>query len=124
MQREGIEMNTNPYIMRFRIGATYRLRSSPDFPRSLGGTMTVRSEIKPTDQWGNRIILADFSLIYPDGRMETRHSARCFVEEGYASFKDAYVERQIPVEIAALQGIYPNFAKAHAVDEIAATKVA
>lgn len=117
-------MAGNPFILRFRIGATYRLRSSPDFPRMLGGTMTPRSVIKPTDQWGNRIILADFALTYPDGHTETRLAARCFVEEGYASFKDAYGERQIPVEIAALQGIYPNFAKAYAVDEIAATKVA
>lgn len=117
-------MQTDPFIMRFRNGATYRLRSSPDFPRMLGGTMTPRSVIKPTDQWGNRIILADFALTYPDGHTENRLAARCFVEEGYASFKDAYGERQIPVEIAALQGIYPNFAKAYAVDEIAATKVA
>ena len=91
-------MPTNPFIMRFRNGATYKLRSSPDFPRLLGGTMTVRSEIKPTDQWGNRIILADFMLHYPDGRIGTKLAARCFVEEGYATFKDAYGERQIPVE--------------------------
>ena len=117
-------MPTNPFIMRFRNGATYRLRSSPDFPRLLGGTMTVRSEIKPTDQWGNRIILADFMLHYPDGRIGTKLAARCFVEEGYDTFKDAYGERQIPVEIAALQGIYPNFAKAYAMDEVAAQKVA
>lgn len=117
-------MQTNPFIMRFRNGATYRLRSSPDFPRLLGGTMTVRSEIKPTDQWGNRIILADFMLTYPDGRIGTKLSARCFVEEGYATFTDSYGERKIPVEIAALQGIYPNFAKAYAIDEVAAEKVA
>lgn len=117
-------MQTNPFIMRFRNGATYRLRSSPDFPRLLGGTMTVRSEIKPTDQWGNRIILADFMLTYPDGRIGTKLSARCFVEEGYATFTDSYGERKIPVEIAALQGIYPNFAKAYAIDEVAADKVA
>ncbi|MBO6031718.1 MAG: hypothetical protein J6Q22_09615 [Prevotella sp.] len=86
--------------------------------------MTVRSEIKPTDQWGDRIILADFTLIYPDGRTEDRKAARCFVEEGYATFKDAYGERQIPVEIAALQGIYPNFAKAYAMDEVPTKKVA
>ena len=124
MQREGIEMNPNPFLIRFRQGATYLLRSSPDFPRMLGGTMTVRSQIKPTDQWGNRIILADFMLKYPDGRIGTKLAARCFVEEGYATFKDAYGERQIPVEIAALQGIYPNFAKAYAIDELAAEKVA
>ena len=117
-------MQTNPFIMRFRNGATYRLRSSPDFPRLLGGTMTVRSEIKPTDQWGNRIILADFMLTYPDGRIGTKLSARCFVEEGYATFTDSYGERKIPVEIAALQGIYPNFAKAYAIDGVAAEKVA
>lgn len=117
-------MAANPFIIRFRNGATYRLRSSPDFPRLLGGTMTVRSEIKPTDQWGNRIILADFMLTYPDGRIGTKLSARCFVEEGYATFTDSYGERKIPVEIAALQGIYPNFAKAYAIDEVAAEKVA
>jgi len=86
--------------------------------------MTVRSEIKPTDQWGNRIILADFMLHYPDGRIGTKLAARCFVEEGYATFKDAYGERQIPVEIAALQGVYPNFAKAYAMDEMAIEQVA
>ena len=117
-------MQNNQFIMRFRNGATYRLRSSPDFPRLLGGSMTVRSEIKPTDQWGNRIILADFRLLFPDGHWENRLAARCFVEEGYASFKDAYGERQLPVEIAALQGIYPHFAKAYAIDEVAAEKVA
>lgn len=117
-------MTNNPLIMRFRNGATYQLRSSPDFPRLLGGTMTVRSEIKPTDQWGNRIILADFTLFYPDGRTENRYASRCFVEEGYSTFKDSYGERQIPVEIAALQGIYPHFAKAYAIDETSAQKVA
>ena len=114
-------MPNNPFIMRFRIGATYRLHSSPDFPKMLCGFMTVRSEIKPTDQWGNRIVLADFILTYPDGHSETRQSARCFVEEGYSSFRDSYGERQLPVEIANLQGIYPFFAKAYALDEIAAT---
>jgi hypothetical protein len=90
----------------------------------LGGTMTIRSEIKPTDQWGNRIVLADCMLRYPDGRIGTKLAARCFVEEGYSTFKDAYGERQIQVEIATLQGIYPNFAKAYAIDEVAAAKVA
>lgn len=117
-------MAANPFIIRFRKGSTYRLRSSPEFPRLLGGQMTVRSEIKPTDQWGNRIILADFTLSFPDGHTETRQSARCFVEEGYSTLKDAYGERTIPVEVSALQGIYPNFAKAYAIDEIAAEKVA
>ena len=117
-------MASNPFMVRFQIGATYRLRTSPDLPMMLGGKMTVRSEIKPTDQWGNRIILADFMLTYPDGRIGTILAARCFVEEGYVSLKDAYGERQIPVEIAALQGIYPNFAKAYAIDGVAAAKVA
>lgn len=117
-------MTSNPFIMRFRFGASYRLRTSSDFPRLLDGTMTVRSEIKPTDQWGNRVILADFRLRFPDDHWETRLAARCFVEEGYSTFKDSYGERQIHVEIAALQGIYPFFAKAYALDEIAAEKVA
>lgn len=117
-------MQTNPFIMRFRNGATYRLRSSPDFPKMLGGTMTVRSEIKPTDQWGNRIFLADFELCYPDGHWESRRAARCFVEEGYATFTDSYGERKIPVEIANLQGMYPYYGKAYAIDEMAATEVA
>ena len=117
-------MQTDPNIMRFRIGAAYRLRTSPEFPRLLDGTMSVRSEIKPTDQCGNRVILADFRLHFPDDHWETRLAARCFVEEGYSTFKDSYCERQIPVEIAALQGIYPFFAKAYALDEIAVEKVA
>lgn len=115
-------MNSNPLTLRFRIGATYRLRSSPDFPRLLNGTMTVRSQIKPTDQWGNRIILADFMLKYPDGRIGTKLSARCFVEEGYSELADSYGARQVPTEIANLQGIYPLYAKAYAVDEIPAEK--
>ena len=117
-----MKMEQAPLITRFKVGGTYRLHSSPDFPRMLNGTMTVRSQIKPTDSWGNRILLADFTLVYPDGRVGTKLSARCFVEEGYAPLKDSYGERQIPVEIAALQGIYPNFAKAYAVDEIPAPK--
>lgn len=117
-------MQTDPNIMRFRIGAAYRLRTSTEFPRLLDGTMSVRSEIKPTDQWGNRVILADFRLHFPDDHWETRLAARCFVEEGYSTFKDSYCERQISVEIAALQGIYPFFAKAYALDEIAVEKVA
>ena len=117
-------MQTNPFIMRFRNGATYRLRSSPDFPRLLGGTMTVRSEIKPTDRWGNRIILADFRLVYPDGHTENRMAARCFVEEGCASVVDSYGERVVDTEIAQLQGIYPNYAKAYAIDGVAAANVA
>ena len=117
-------MQTDPNIMRFRIGAAYRLRTSTEFPRLLDGTMSVRSEIKPTDHWGNRVILADFRLHFPDDHWETRLAARCFVEEGYSTFKDSYCERQIPVEIAALQGIYPFFAKAYALDEIAVEKVA
>ena len=117
-------MNSNPLTLRFRIGATYRLHSSPDFPSLLNGSMVVRSELKPTDQWGNRIILADFSLTFPDGHTENRPAARCFVEEGYTAYKDSYGERQLPTEIANLQGIYPLYAKAYAVDEIAAAKVA
>lgn len=117
-------MAINNIVTRFRTGAAYRLRTSSDFPKMLGGSMLVRSEIKPTDQWGNRIFLADFELCYPDGRWETRRAARCFVEEGVSTFKDSYGEHTVPVEIANLQGVYPYFAKAYAIDEIAAAEVA
>ena len=117
-------MAANPFIIRFRTGAAYRLHTSPTFSKMLGGFMVVRSEIKPTDQWGNRIFLADFELCYPDGHWESRRAARCFVEEGVSTFKNSYGERTIPVEIANLQGIYPYFAKAYAIDEIAAAEVA
>lgn len=113
-------MDSNTFIMRFAIGGTYRLRTSPAFPQLLSGTMTVRSEIHPTDMWGNRILLADFRLVYPDGHEEIRQAERCFVQEGYTPVKDSYGERVIPTEIATtIHGQHP-FAKAYASDGIAA----
>ena len=117
-------MTNNTFITRFQVGRTYRLHTSQDFPKLLGGLMTVRSVIKPTDRWGNRIILADFRLVYPDGQTENRMAARCFVEEGNASVVDSYGERVVDTEIAQLQGIYPNYAKAYAIDGVAAANVA
>lgn len=114
--------NANPLTVRFKVGTSYLLRSSPDIPQMLGGFLTVRSEIKPTDLWGNRIVLADCSLLYPDGHTETRLSARCFIEEGFAIVRDSYGERTVPAEIANVQGVYPNFAKAYAVDGVAVHK--
>ena len=120
-------MATNPMTIRFQIGHTYRLRTAPDFPRYYGGSMTVTTEIKPTDKWGNRIILADFSLTdnfgnpIPDG---IRLGARCFVEEGIMELNDPYGVRPLPVEIAALQGCYPMFGKVYAVDEVRAVAAA
>lgn len=118
-------METNTITKRFKVGHSYTLRTSPDFPRLLGGTMTVTAELKPTDNWGNRIILADLYLTdsngtpLPDG---TRLGCRAFVEEGVMSFSDSLGNRTIPVEIAALQGCYPNFAKAYAIDECMAAQ--
>ena len=87
--------------------------------------MTVKEELKPTDDFGNRVILADFYLTdhngnpLPDG---TRLNQRAFVEEGVAEFSDSYGVRSVPVEIAAMQGCYPNFAKAYAIDECIAAQ--
>ena len=111
----------NTLTHRFRIGGTYRLRTDPEHSRYMGGTMTVLSEVKPTDQWGNRIILADFTFDPPmerDGTIVTAmKGARAFVEEGISEFKDSFGTRKIPVEIAALQGIYPLYGKAYSIDE-------
>lgn len=112
-------------IHRFRIGGTYRLRTNPEHPKYLGGTMKVIAELKPTDQWGNRIILADFSFDPPmerDGYTVTAmKGARTFVEEGISEFTDSFGKRKIPVEIAALQGVYPLYGKAYSIDECSIT---
>ena len=112
-------------IKRFEIGHTYRLRTSPELPRTLGGTMTVTAELKPTDNWGNRILLADFYLTDSNGspvKNGTRLGARAFVEEGYSKITDSHSGGMAttPSEIAALQGCYPYFAKAYAIDELIA----
>ena len=114
-------MNLYPVITRFRQGHTYRLKTDKDFPRMIGGMLTVRNEIKPVDTWGNRILLADVLLTYPDGHTENRIAARVFVEEGVSSFVDSYGEHTTPTEIAAVQGLYPLFAKSYAIDELPAT---
>lgn len=114
-------MTMNPYTIRFAVGKTYRLHTSPDFNRLRGGYLVVKAELKPTDQWGNRILLVD-AYLDPKGGNKTSHEpllgSRCFVEEGYATHTDSFGSRTIPSEIATLQGIYPDFAKAYAVDEI------
>jgi hypothetical protein len=83
--------------------------------------MKVISELKPIDQWGNRIILADFEFDPPmdrDGSIITAmKGARAFVEEGISELADSFGVRKIPVEIASLQGIYPLYGKAYALDE-------
>ena len=113
----------NTLTHRFRIGGTYRLRTTPDHPRYLGGTMKVVAELKPRDRWGNRIILADFRFNPPfvrDGATITAmNGARAFVEEGVSEFTDSFGVRKLPVEIASLQGVYPNYGKAYAIDECA-----
>ena len=118
----------NPLTHRFRIGGIYRLRTSKVHPKYVGGTMRVISELKPTDQWGNRIILADFNFDPPMERngstVTAMKGARAFVEEGYSEFTDSFGTRKIPVEIAALQGIYPLYGKAYALDECTITGAA
>ena len=113
----------NSCTIRFKTGRTYAFRSSPDLPRFRGGEFTVLSELKPTDQWGNRILLVDVRLLPADGSngtAEIRNGARCFVEEGFATFVDSFGSRTVPTEIATLQGIYPDYAKGYAIDGIAA----
>ena len=112
----------NPYTVRFQVGKSYALHTSPDFNRLRGGQLVVKAELKPIDQWGNRILLVDAYLDPKGGKEgaeEVYLGSRCFVEEGYAHLTDSYGSRTTPTEIATLQGIYPDFAKAYAVDELA-----
>ena len=115
----------DPNTVRFAVGKSYRFHTSPDFGRLRSGTMTVKAELKPTDQWGNRILLVD-AFLDPkgggEGFVEQYLGARCFVEEGYATRTDSFGSRTIPAEVATLQGIYPDFAKAYALDEVGATE--
>lgn len=87
----------------------------------LSGRMTVRAELMPSNQWGNRILLCDVVLDSPPPSVAAHHlGARCFVEEGYSTVEDSRGRRTVETEIAALQGIYPYFAKAYATEEAAA----
>ena len=112
----------NPFTVRFQVGKSYALHTSPDFDRLRSGRLVVKAELKPTDQWGNRILLVDAYLCPKEGgkdATELHLGSRCFVEEGYATRTDSYGSRTIPAEVATLQGIYPDFAKAYAIDELA-----
>ena len=83
--------------------------------------MTVRAELSPRDQWGNRVLLVDAALEPRGGGDEGEVSllgARCFVEEGYAELRDSYGARTLPVEVATIQGLYPELAKAYANVEV------
>ena len=113
-------MNPDPCTVRFAVGKTYRLHTSHDLPQYRQGIIIVRAELAPRDQWGNRILLVDAYLAPKagDGGMETRLGARCFVEEGFTELRDSYGSRTIPVEIATLQGVYPDFAKTYANAEV------
>lgn len=104
-------MAPDPTTIRFAVGKTYRLHSSPDLPNFLGGTIRVIAELSPRDQWGNRILLVDAHF---DSNRSDLLGCRCFVEEGYTECVGVYGSRTIPVEIATVQGIYPAFAKAYA----------
>lgn len=121
-------MDSKALTHRFKIGRTYRLRNAPEYPKYIGGTMTVRAELKPIDQWGNRIILCDCQFNPPverDGAVITAmNGIRVFVEEGVTEFTDSFGVRRVPVEIAALQGVYPRFGKTYAIDECSATAAA
>lgn len=112
-------MASSPFVQTFSVGRTYRLHSFS--PSMLGGTMKVRTELRPADVWGNRILLADFWL---DKEKTPRLGQRVFVETGYAEVKDSYGSRLVETEIASLQGIYPLMAKAYAVDELPVERVA
>lgn len=106
----------NASTVRFVVGRSYRLHTSPIMPNLAGGRMTVIAELAPRDRWGNRTLLVDAQLIPANGRgtRTERLGVSCFVEEGYADVVGSYGGRTIPVEIATLQGIYPLCAKAYA----------
>lgn len=109
-----------PDTIRFAVGKTYRLHTSPTLSGYRSGTITIRVELTPLNQWGSRMMLVDAVLKPVDGKVgkETHLGIRCYVEEGFAELKDSYGIRTIPVEIATLQGIYPNKAKAYANAEV------
>lgn len=109
-------MASNPLVVRFQIGQAYRLAASNGGSGLLGGTLTILSEIKPADTWGNRILLGAVS---PD-TAQAPEIVRLFVEEGYATFADSYGVRTVPSEIATAQGLYPHSVKAYAIDGIPA----
>lgn len=115
----------NALTHRFMVGSAYRLRTSPEHERYLGGTMRVIAELKPTDRWGNRIILVDVMFDPPMSRngdqIAAMKGARAFVEEGVAEFTDSFGRRSLPVEIATIQGLYPMYGKAYAIDEATGT---
>ena len=117
-------MAADPHTIRFTVGKTYRLYTSPELPQFLGGNFTVIAELSPRDQWGNRILLVDahFDHTKVDGGTTDPLGCRCFVEEGYAESVGVYGSRTIPVEIATLQGTYPSFAKAYANADIPAVQ--
>ncbi len=113
-------MSANPYIVRFVVGKSYRLHTSPSMPQYRSGTIVVKAEIAPRDKWGNRTLLVDAFLNAKDGGRghDSLLGVKCFVEEGYSETKDAYGIRTIPAEIAAIQGVYPDSAKAYANAEV------
>jgi hypothetical protein len=111
-------MAADPHTIRFTVGKTYRLYTSPELPQFLGGNFTVIAELSPSNQWGNRILLVDAHL---DNSTDLL-GCRCFVEEGFSESVGVYGSRTIPVEIATLQGTYPSFAKAHANADIPAVQ--
>lgn len=103
----------------FKIGKTYRLRTSPDFPYMEGGFLRVLAEIKPIDKWGARRILADchlYSSVKGESGGESFLGVRCYVERGSVRVVDAYGERAVPTEIARVEGTPQRMIKAYAVD--------
>lgn len=113
-------MAPDPTTIRFAVGKTYRLHSSPGLPNFLGGTMKVIAELSPRNQWGSRSLLADVSFAPTTGckRNKSRLGVQCFVEEGFAEVRNSRGSRMMPVEIATLTGLYPDKAKAYANAEL------
>lgn len=111
-------MATDPYIVRFTVGCTYRLHTSRTLPSLCGGTLEVKAELKPRDQWGNRVLLADVRLAPKEGgKARELLGVRCFVEEGVSTRRNAYGPVSIPVEVATVPGLDPDRAKSYANEE-------
>lgn len=113
----------NPFTVRFRVGGSYRFHTSPSIGSLRGGYFVVKAELRPSDSLGCRSLLVDAYLAPRDGGGAdlSRLGAVCFVEEGYATRTDSFGAKTVPVEIAMLQGVYPDIAKAYAVDELPST---
>lgn len=114
-------MKSNPFMIRFQVGRTYRLYSPPTSDASvsfINGWMRVKAELSGRTHWGTRTILAELCPSTKETLPPSQRFVRCFVEEGVGEVKEANGLRKCPVEIASIQGIRSKMAKAYAHNEV------